>query len=172
VSDGVIKTGQQGRRTWVEVAALHGWMIAYEDDTPVFATMISGGKLGAATPRATEPHQPPATTPIGHFKVDAKYVTLNLKAELNDGTDFIHSDVPWSQHFYSKFLLHTAYWHDQWGEGRSGGCVNLSPIDAKFLFSWTQPELPDGWHAYKTKSANKPNAKDDDEAATVVLVHR
>ena len=175
VSSGTIKKGAADRRTWVEVAALHGWMIAYEDDEPVFATMISGGKLGASTPRATEPHQPPATTPIGHFKIDAKFVTTTLKAELNDGTDFIHSEVPWSQHFYSKFLLHTAYWHDNWGEGRSGGCVNMSPIDAKWLFDWTQPELPAGWHAYKTWAGNHPSGKGpgkgDDEVATVVLVH-
>jgi len=29
---------------------------------------------------------------------------------------------------------------------RSHGCVNLSPEDARTLFSWTEPKLPDGWH--------------------------
>ena len=173
-SSGQVHDGE-GRRTWVEVAAQHGWMIAYEDDEPVFATMISGGKLGAATPKADG--QSPATTPLGRYHVDAKYVTTNLKAELNDGTDFIHSEVPWSQHFYTKFLLHTAYWHDNWGEGRSGGCVNMSPIDAKWLFDWTQPKVPEGWHAYKTMSANRAgkankNKSDSDEPATMVLIHQ
>ena len=27
----------------------------------------------------------------------------------------------------------------------SAGCVNVSPIDGKWLFGWTSPALPDGW---------------------------
>jgi hypothetical protein len=149
------------RKTWIEVAAHVGWLIAYEDDVPVFATMVSAGKLGAARPRASEPHQPPATTPIGTFKIKTKYLTTTLVSDFDKG-EFVHAEVPWSQHFYDKYLLHTAYWHDQWGEGRSGGCVNLSPIDAKRLFEWTQPQVPEGWHMYKAK---------DSEPATTVIIH-
>lgn len=150
-----------GHRTWIEVAALSGWLIAYEGDTPVFATLISAGKLGAAKPQKAEPHQPPATTPMGTFRIKTKYRTTTLKSDLADGTDFVHAEVPHSQHFYNKYLLHTAYWHDAWGEGRSGGCVNLSPKDALFLFEWTYPRVPPDWHAYKTASS--------DEATWVVL---
>lgn len=160
---GETPTRDAGRRSWIEVSARHGWLVAYENDVPVFATMISAGKLGAAVPRATLPHQPPATTPIGSWPLRAKFVTTTMAADLESGEEFVHSDVPWSQHFYDKYLLHTAYWHDAWGEGRSGGCVNLAPIDAKWLFEWTDPKVPEGWHAY--------TVRDDDEPATMVVIH-
>lgn len=55
-------------------------------------------------------------------------------------------DVPWIQYFDSGFALHGAYWHDSFGVPRSHGCINLSPIDARVVFNWTEPSLPDGWH--------------------------
>jgi lipoprotein-anchoring transpeptidase ErfK/SrfK len=151
--------------TWIEVAALQGWLVAYEEDTPVFATMISAGKLGAARPDPDhEPHQPAATTPLGTFRVREKLRTATLQSDLDDGTEFVHAEVPWSQRFYDKYLLHTAYWHDAWGEGHSGGCVNLSPVDAKWLFSWTDPKLPEGWHSVRAQDG-------DEKPATIVVIH-
>ncbi len=55
-------------------------------------------------------------------------------------------DVPWIQYFASGYALHGAYWHDVFGIPRSHGCVNLSPIDARVVFLWTDPPLPSGWH--------------------------
>jgi hypothetical protein len=55
-------------------------------------------------------------------------------------------DVPWIQYFASGYALHGAYWHDVFGIPRSHGCINLAPIDARYLFMWTDPPVPDGWH--------------------------
>jgi len=55
-------------------------------------------------------------------------------------------DVPWIQYFASGYALHGAYWHDVFGIPRSHGCVNLAPIDARYVFMWTDPPVPDGWH--------------------------
>ena len=55
-------------------------------------------------------------------------------------------DVPWIQYFASGYALHGAYWHDVFGVARSHGCVNLAPIDARVVFRWTDPPVPDGWH--------------------------
>jgi lipoprotein-anchoring transpeptidase ErfK/SrfK len=55
-------------------------------------------------------------------------------------------DVPWIQYFASGYAIHGAYWHDVFGIPRSHGCINLSPIDARYVFNWTEPELPPGWH--------------------------
>jgi hypothetical protein len=32
--------------------------------------------------------------------------------------------------------------------------VNLSPIDAQFLFGWTLPALPPGWHGVTARRDN------------------
>jgi lipoprotein-anchoring transpeptidase ErfK/SrfK len=61
-------------------------------------------------------------------------------------------DVPWIQYFASGYALHGAYWHDVFGTPRSHGCVNLSPIDARVVFRWTDPPLPDGWHGINVGS--------------------
>ena len=51
------------------------------------------------------------------------------------------------------FALHAAYWHDRFGEPKSGGCVNLSPRDAKWLFEWTEPSVPAAWHGVRSGDA-------------------
>lgn len=61
-------------------------------------------------------------------------------------SDFELRDVPWIQYFAAGFALHGAYWHDVFGTARSHGCVNLAPIDARYVFLWTDPPVPPGWH--------------------------
>jgi hypothetical protein len=61
-------------------------------------------------------------------------------------------DVPWIEYFASGYALHGAYWHDVFGVPRSHGCVNLSPIDARVVFRWTDPPVPEGWHGINVGS--------------------
>ena len=61
-------------------------------------------------------------------------------------SDFELRDVPWIQYFASGYALHGAYWHDVFGIARSHGCINLAPIDARYVFNWTDPPVPKGWH--------------------------
>jgi lipoprotein-anchoring transpeptidase ErfK/SrfK len=51
-------------------------------------------------------------------------------------------DVQWTQYFDGAFALHAAYWHNSFSFTRSHGCVNLSILDAKWLFEWTTPYTP------------------------------
>jgi lipoprotein-anchoring transpeptidase ErfK/SrfK len=67
--------------------------------------------------------------------------------------EFELRDVPWIQYFASGYALHGAYWHDVFGTPRSHGCVNLAPIDARYVFFWTSPDVPDGWHGINTGDA-------------------
>jgi lipoprotein-anchoring transpeptidase ErfK/SrfK len=55
-------------------------------------------------------------------------------------------DVPYVQYFEAGYALHVAYWHDVFGVARSHGCINLSPIDGRWIFQWTEPRVPEGWH--------------------------
>jgi lipoprotein-anchoring transpeptidase ErfK/SrfK len=71
-------------------------------------------------------------------------------------------DVPWIQYFAAGYALHGAYWHDVFGIPRSHGCVNLSPIDARVVFRWTDPPVPEGWHGI--------NVGSDMGLGTVVIV--
>lgn len=133
----------KGRGTWIEVSVTQGWLIAYENRTPVFTTLISPGVGGPARP-GEEPLRN-SRTPLGTFPISGKFATATMEAPGN----LIHSAVPWTQNFSGPYALHTAYWHDDWGEYKSGGCINLSPLDGKRLFEWTDPPLPEGWHGVR-----------------------
>jgi hypothetical protein len=67
-------------------------------------------------------------------------------------SDFELRDVPWIQYFAAGYALHGAYWHDVFGTARSHGCVNLAPIDARYVFLWTDPPVPPGWHGINVGS--------------------
>lgn len=72
-------------------------------------------------------------------------------------------DVPWIQYFAAGFALHGAYWHDVFGIPRSHGCINLAPIDARLVFRWTDPPVPENWHGI--------NVGPDMGEGTAVYIH-
>lgn len=67
-------------------------------------------------------------------------------------SDFELRDVPWIQYFAAGYALHGAYWHDVFGTARSHGCINLAPIDARYVFFWTDPPVPPGFHGINVGS--------------------
>ncbi len=147
-----------GRATWLEASVMEGWLVAYEGQRPVYATMISPGRGGVPV-RGKDPLET-ASTPVGTFRITGKFATATMVAP----HQFIHSDVPWTQNFSGPHALHGAYWHDDWGNRMSAGCVNVSPADGRWLFEFTEPRLPPGWHGVRWQPALEP--------ATAFVVHR
>ncbi|HEY3235803.1 MAG TPA: L,D-transpeptidase, partial [Polyangiaceae bacterium] len=139
------KTGKAppGRATWIEASVRGGWLIAFEGTKPVYATLISAGLGG--TPTSGKSALETASTPTGRFLISGKFATATMAAP----NEFIHTEVPWTQNFSGPHALHAAYWHNDWGDLKSGGCVNVSPIDGRWLFQFTEPELPQGWHGVR-----------------------
>jgi hypothetical protein len=143
--------GRRGRSTWIEVSIFGGWLLAYEGQTPVFATLVSAGRGGA--PQGQRDAVETASTPVGRFKITGKFATATMVSP----TDLVHSDVPWAQNFSGPHALHAAYWHDGWGELRSGGCLNVSPADGRWLFQeFSEPRIPDGWHGVRWLPSLEP----------------
>ncbi len=64
-------------------------------------------------------------------------------------------------YYEAGYALHSAFWHDLFGRTKSHGCVNLSPRDARWMFGWTEPALPDGWHGVYPE---------DPEAGTLIVI--
>lgn len=156
----IVRRMKSGRRTWMDISVLGGTMVAYEGDTPVFATMISPGR-GGIPERGKDPLST-ASTPTGTFRVDGKFVTATMVSSTNDL--LVHTEVQYVQNFHGPHALHAAYWHDAWGEKKSGGCVNLSPTDAQKMFAWTEPTVPKDWYGMRSLPEFGP--------ATVVVVHK
>lgn len=156
----MVRRLSSGRRTWLDISVLGGTLVAYENDRPVFATLISPGRGGVPV-EGVDPIDT-ASTPTGTFRVDGKFVTATMVSSTNDL--LVHTEVQYVQNFHGPHALHAAYWHDRWGEKKSGGCVNLSPIDAKRLFAWSEPEVPKDWYGLRSLPEFGP--------ATVVVVHK
>ncbi|HVY46745.1 MAG TPA: L,D-transpeptidase [Minicystis sp.] len=118
----------------------------------------AGGKSQQKAKAAADKGKGEPEKKIPH-KGDGEYGVTKRRGE---GT-FVLRDVPWIQYFESGYALHAAYWHDVFGTPRSHGCVNLAPVDAHRLFFWTDPPVPEGWHAV--------NAGEDMGQGTLVVIH-
>ena len=106
----------------------------------MYVTLVSTGKDGLGDPEKTH------STKLGVFLVHTKHVSVTMDGD-TAGDEFDLRDVPFVQYFTQGYALHGAYWHDDFGTPRSHGCVNLAPIDAAWLFGFTTPDVPEGWHA-------------------------
>jgi len=132
-----------GTRKWIDVSILHQSLVAYVGTKPVYVTLVSTGADGLGDPKKTH------STIQGAFLIHTKHVSVTMDGD-DVGDEFDLRDVPFVQYFTEGFALHGAYWHDDFGTPRSHGCINLSPLDAAWLFNWTDPQVPDAWHAALT----------------------
>ena len=148
---------------WIDVDLAQQTLVAYEGTKPVFATIVSTGK----GPQRTE-----FATPTGVHRIWVKIFTTKMDNLEKEDVEkhYALEDVPWVQFFDKAVALHGAFWHRDFGHVHSHGCVNLAPLDARWLYAFTSPHLPVGWTAvYPTKNAAGEAGKAG-EAGTVVRV--
>ena len=118
---------------WIDLDRDEQVMVAYDGDTPIFATLFSSGRRQNDTPPAI-------------YRIRSKSAVTKMAAEEREASHYEVSEVPWATRFRSGLYFHAAYWHDQFGTAKSHGCVNLSPVDAKWVYDWTEPTMPAGWN--------------------------
>lgn len=129
---------------WISVDLAQQTLAAYEGDQMVFATLVASGR-------------PPWYTPKGLNRIWIKKQTGDMRGGIVERGDYYAlQDVPWIMYFNKDVGLHAAYWHDRFGYPSSHGCVNLSPLDAKWLFDWATPQLPFPDSSYVYASKNNP----------------
>jgi lipoprotein-anchoring transpeptidase ErfK/SrfK len=140
----------EGNRKWIDVSIRDQSLIAYEGTKAVYVTLVSTGLAGLA-----DPEKAPATV-RGTFMIVSKHVSATMDGDEDVSDSYSLRDVPFVQYFHKGYALHAAYWHDEFGKVRSHGCINLAPIDAAWLFEWTDPEVPKGWHGVVNKERGTP----------------
>ncbi len=141
---------------WIDVNLRRKSLVAFEGSRPVYAALISPGKRSEKKARD---HR----TKTGKFRIREKHISTTMDGDGPSG-DLPYSieDVPYVQYYDGSYALHGAFWHQNFGREQSHGCVNLAPADAKWLFAWTLPQLPRGWHgAWATQ----------DKPGTLVVIH-
>ena len=78
-------------------------------------------------------------TPIGTFNIFSKTPSRYMQGPLPGVSDQEYDlpGVPWTMYFtHSGAAIHGAYWHNNFGEQWSHGCINLIPADAEILYAW------------------------------------
>jgi hypothetical protein len=140
---------------WIDVDLDRQILVGYEGEYPAFATLVSTGKKG------TEDES--FETPAGRYRIVSKQITSNMDGSTATDGNYAIQDVPWVMYFEGSYALHGAFWHRSFGYTRSHGCVNLGPSDARWLFNWTTPFVPDGWHGAHSG---------DDNPGTTIIIRR
>jgi hypothetical protein len=125
----------EDKRVEVSIAEQNLW--AYEEGELVLETKISTGIPGMEPDGGI-----PTATPRGEFYVFSKMPVRHM----GDGqiTDDIFAyelpGVPWVSYFHEwGVAFHGTYWHDNYGNEMSHGCVNMKPDEAKWIFRWLNP---------------------------------
>lgn len=145
-------------RHWIDISIISGTVVAYVGNQPVYATLASLG-----VDRLSE-EEGAKVTQRGEFPVVSKHITaLNANATGFANKVEMH-DVPWVLELASGQLLHGAYWHKRFGVEHGPGNVQLSPADARWLWQWAVPEVPEGWHAVTGLEQN--------DASTIVNIRK
>lgn len=135
------------KERWLDIDISEQMLVAFEGDTPKYATLISSGK---ESKNKDKDH----STPRGMWRVREKHIVTTMDGDGTAAGDLPYSieDVPYVMYFFKSYATHGAFWHQNYGSQMSHGCVNMSPLDAKWVFYFAGPELHEGYAgAWATK---------------------
>ncbi len=90
-----------------------------------FCTISSGVEQGA--------------TPPGEHTIWRKLYSVHMSGGTTGG-GYDLPGIGWTTLFVGDGVaIHSTFWHNNFGEPESHGCVNARPEDAKWIFRWTLP---------------------------------
>ena len=124
----------ENKQIVIDVTDSHQTLACYEGKTEVYFCRISSGKV-------------PNTTPLSAFDSDGYHIWRKLHSiQMAGGTNQAGWMIPgigWATFFLgSGVAIHSTFWHNNFGEPSSHGCVNAAPDDAKWIFRWANPITP------------------------------
>lgn len=123
--------GSSTDEKWIEVDLTRQKLIAHQGDKIFLESLISSGLWNR--------------TPVGEFRIWYKIRATKMEggSKLNN-TYYYLPNVPYTMFFYNDFGIHGTYWHQNFGQPMSHGCVNAPTLVAEKLFYWADPQIPDG----------------------------
>ncbi|SJN27953.1 hypothetical protein FM104_05810 [Microbacterium esteraromaticum] len=109
------------RRVEVDLSEQRTYL--YENEKLVKSWAVSTGRSG--TPTHT-----------GRFRVYAQLRTQDMRGSNADGSKYVTENVPYITYFNGDEALHGTYWHSNFGQPMSHGCVNMTTDSAHFVWQW------------------------------------
>ena len=118
-------------KTWEQTLS------CFEGKTEVYFARISSGALYDAWGNRVDAWE----TPVGEYPIWRKAISLPLSGG-SASAGWSLPAVGWVSLFVGTGVaIHSTYWHNNYGEPSSRGCVNARPDDAKWIFRWSQPAV-------------------------------
>jgi L,D-transpeptidase catalytic domain len=121
-------------------------LFAFEGKQQVYRAQLSSG----IPSRDASPNGIPTDTPLGKFYISLKMPSRHMGDGnlTEDYSAYELPGVPWVSIFHSYGIgFHGTYWHNNFGNRMSHGCINLRNEDALWLYRWTTPIVPYGkWY--------------------------
>jgi hypothetical protein len=115
-------------------------MTVFEGKEVVLHTEVSTGIPSPNAPADSIP----TITPLGYFNVHLKmpFKHMGDGKLTSDINAYELPGVPWVSFFHETGVaFHGTYWHDNYGNEMSHGCVNMRPDEAKWLWRWVTPTV-------------------------------
>jgi hypothetical protein len=122
---------------WLDIDLGAQTLVAYVGAKPVFATLVSTGRIKDELDPLKN-----FETPVGEFRITSKHLSATMDGDHAIDGPYSIEDVPYVMYFQLAYALHSAFWHNGFGRPRSHGCVNLAPADARWVFNFIEPALP------------------------------
>ncbi|MDH3943050.1 MAG: L,D-transpeptidase [Anaerolineae bacterium] len=111
----------------VDVNLTRQTVSCFEGNNEVFFCRASTGTVGTETP------------PSNWHRIWRKMISSHMSGGTTGG-GWDLAGVGWTTLFIGDGIaFHSTFWHNNYGERMSRGCVNLSQQDARFIFRWTHP---------------------------------
>ncbi|HBK34573.1 MAG: hypothetical protein UU08_C0018G0025 [Candidatus Uhrbacteria bacterium GW2011_GWE2_40_58] len=99
---------------------------------------FENGMLANTFPVSTAVY--PWTTPIGIHSVLAKLPYVDYTWYYGEGNPNNYSLglVPWNLRIYPHVYIHYAYWHNNFGNPMSHGCINVNLTNMMWVYNWAK----------------------------------
>lgn len=122
-------TDQVGKYIKVDISEQR--LYAYENGALVNSFLISSGTYEFPTP-------------LGKTEVMAKLPVHRYTWSYGPGNpnNYDLPGVKWNLRFRNHYYLHSAYWHNNFGNRMSHGCVNIREDNAKWIYDWADVGTP------------------------------
>ena len=117
----------------------HQTLSCYEGKREVFFTRVSSGAKFTSEGVSTESY----ATPTGqYYAITTKYISVHMSGG-SAASGYELFGVSWTSIFATGGVaMHSTFWHNNFGEPMSHGCINMTPEDSKFIYRWSLPQAP------------------------------
>ncbi|MDP3985302.1 MAG: L,D-transpeptidase family protein [bacterium] len=83
-------------------------------------------------------------TPTGNFFIQRKIPIKDYVWSYGPGNpnNYALYNVKWNLQFRPGYYLHYAYWHNNFGNRMSHGCVNMPRAESEWIYNWAKENIP------------------------------